>query len=414
MTFTDRNRIRLNGKLLSEGHLRGGVPLESAYETRSKNRKGSGTSYVWVKERDYWESKGADYPTIEQAAKDSAELVAIKSKDFGALKKSTENDRKVIQTQQDLFALKREAYYWSKVEKAAKSKAAGKADSAPPIPIKIEWHDHRVEEEPARIDIRGIVSDARRDPSKAIALGGGDPGIRVTLEGQSLTLNELDSYVNRYKDHANRFKMLSDHPDTQVMETDESDPPKESDANGGTDLPIRLPRPTRVSSKALNVISFTKKLQDFRGKRLRRKRPRGNAGNDMDLGDDDQDDMEADGVDDDMDMNSGDLDDALEDPMNQLAQDAREARFHMSKISDPANSLKNALSIDEIARIAKIRKDAHEPLRKLESCNPLVHMRKTQELRKTRAKAKITAGLKNAIDQHALSECTSGSGTVNT
>jgi len=432
MTFTDRNRIRLDGKLLSEGHLRGGVPLESAYDTNSKHRKGSGTSYVWAKEREHWESKGADYPTIEQAAKDSAKLVAIKSKDFGDLKKSTENDQKVIQqTQQELFALKKEAYYWSKVEKAAKGKAAGNADNTPPTPIKVEWHDHRVEEEPARIDIRDVVSDAQSDPSKAIALGGGDPGIRVTLEGQSLTLNELESYVNRYMGHANKFKELSskhasdekkpqamnnyscknitiphfsftctDHPDTQVMKPD---PTKESDAKGGTDPLIRLPRPTRVSSKALNVISFTKKLQDVRRKRFRRKRPGRDGENDTDEDNDDQDDTDTNCSD----LDDDRLDDALEVPVDQPAQDARDARFHMSKISDPANSLKNALSVDEVARVAKIRKDAHEPLRKLESCNQLVHMRKTQELRKTRAKAKVAASLKNAIDQHTLSSSSS-------
>jgi len=209
MTFTDRNRIRLEGKLLPESHLRGGIPLESAYNVRTSRRnRSSGTSYVWAQEKDHWEDTGADYPRIEQAAVDSAELVKIK---FKALQDAKQSNTDHQDIEQELFTLRKQAYYWSKVEKAAKGKAAGKADNTPPTPIKVEWHDHRVEEEPARLDIRDVVSDAQSDPSKVVALGGGDPGFRVMLEGQSLTLNELSCHIKRYEalTTSNRFQLLT-------------------------------------------------------------------------------------------------------------------------------------------------------------------------------------------------------------
>ncbi|KAK3814475.1 MAG: hypothetical protein J3Q66DRAFT_412071 [Benniella sp.] len=175
MTCTDRNRIRLEGKLMPESHLRGGIPLESA----SRRNRSSGTSYVWAQER-------------------------ITGKDA----KKSETDHQNIE--QELFALKRQAYYWSKAEKAVKSKADGKADSQQPTPVKVGWHAHQVEEEPARIDLRDVITEARHDPFKMVA-GGGDPGFRVMLEGQSLTLNELSCHIDRYEalTTSNRFQVLT-------------------------------------------------------------------------------------------------------------------------------------------------------------------------------------------------------------
>ncbi|KAK3823171.1 MAG: hypothetical protein J3Q66DRAFT_331003 [Benniella sp.] len=424
MTFTDRNRIRLEGKLLPESHLRGGVPLESAYEARtSKRNKSSGTSYVWAQERDHWEGAGADYPRIEQAAIESAELVKIKSKALQDAKKSKTDHQDI---EQELFPLKKEAYYWSMVEKASKSKAEGKADSQQPTPVKVRWHAHQVEEEPARIDLRDVIAEARRDPSskdppsKVIALGGGDPGFRVMLEGQSLTLNELSCHINRYEalTTSNRFQVLADNPETEAMDEDKPKPCINKDTPQKLKS-IRLPKPNRVSSKTLNTVSFTKRLQNFRQKRL-------GLGKGTEQDEDSDDFVEAQSMDDELSMDSvqsadeQSLDDeqSVDDTLpgnhvEKLERDAKQARAHMKEISKPSNSLLNAHSIKDVARIATIRKKAQEPLLQIESSNKLVHLRKTQELRKARAKDKAAANFKKAIDQHAFSEWTSESGTVN-
>lgn len=126
-------------------------------------------------------------------------------------KKSTQQDNQGLrQKQQEVFALKRGSHYWSKVEKAAKSKADGKQDSTPPIPFEVRWHSHQVEEEPARIDLSRVVKDALEDPTKVIALGGGDPGIRVQLEVQKQTMSDVYGHLQRYKDlFGNMFDVLS-------------------------------------------------------------------------------------------------------------------------------------------------------------------------------------------------------------
>jgi len=194
---------------------------------------------------------------------------------------------------------------------------------------------------------------------------------------------------------------------------------------------IRLPKPNRVSSKTLNTVSFTNRLLNFRQKRLGL-----GKGSEQDEGSDDDPDadqqsmddelsmdsvqsVDEQGVDDEDDEQSVDDDEQSADEtlpgnhVQKLEQDAEKARAHVKKISKPSNSLLNACNINEVARIATIRKDAHEPLLQLESCNKLVHLRKTQELRKSRAKDKASSNFKKTIDQHALSEYTGESGTVN-
>lgn len=212
LIFVDKNRIRLSGKLLPPGWPRGGEQLTSQYEQRvSKYNKGSKVSYVWASERIHWESMGASHADMEQAVDESTKNAKDAANRLKQIKKDCGPDsEQAFSAKQELFQLRREQYYWQKIEKAMRDKAGGKPDAKAPTPVKVLWHAHQAEEESARLDITSIVKEVKQDPSKLLAFGGGDPGIRVTLEGQQQTLEQVEGHLIRYKTlFGNPYSVLS-------------------------------------------------------------------------------------------------------------------------------------------------------------------------------------------------------------
>jgi hypothetical protein len=212
LIFVDKHRIRLSGKLLPNGWPQGGQQLTSQSEQRiASYNKGTKVSHVWAAERIHWESMGTTHADVERAvdqmtknAKESASRLRLITKECGP------DSQQALSAKQELFQLRREQYYWQKIEKVMRDKARGKPDAQAPTPIKVHWHAHQAEEEPARLDITSLIQEAKQDPSKVIAFGGGDPGIRVTLEGQQQTLEEVEGHLIRYRTlFGNPYSVLS-------------------------------------------------------------------------------------------------------------------------------------------------------------------------------------------------------------
>lgn len=132
---------------------------------------------------------------IEKAAKDSALLSKSKAAEL-KVSKSSKSDLKVINKhERELAVAKKEAYYWSKLEKASKAKQEG---MKPPSPFNVSWEDHRVEEEPSRIELKSLVDESEETPGKMISWAGGDPGVRVMLEVVPRTTKEIKAHLSRF------------------------------------------------------------------------------------------------------------------------------------------------------------------------------------------------------------------------
>ncbi|KAG9320341.1 hypothetical protein KVV02_004252, partial [Mortierella alpina] len=333
LIFVDKNRILLSGKLLPFGWPRGGQQLTSQYEQRLLTyNKGSKVSHVWASERIHWESIGTSHAHVEQAVDQSTKNAKDSAKRLKQIKKDCGPDsQQAFSAKQDLFQLRREQYYWQQIEKV------------------------------------------KQDPSKLLAFGGGDPGVRVTLEGQQQTLAEVESHLVRYRTlFGNPYSVLSEsEEDVPVNEVEDTDVDREdikanSKANRmGLDTEkqdlaqIRLPRPHRVKARNLQMVSFTKKLQ---GERLRRlnMRDKGKRKRETDLSDYDD---------------NGNSDVVFKE---NKASDAEQAHK-----SSPKGS---------------------RTLQRMESSPALIRMRKSQELRKSRALAKTASSLKKSIADHSLAE----------
>ncbi|KAF9920842.1 hypothetical protein BGZ67_000960, partial [Mortierella alpina] len=155
---------------------------------------------------------------------------------------------------------------------------------------------------------------------------------------------------------------------------------------------IRFPRPHRVKARNLQMVSFTKKLQ---GERLRRlnKRDKGKRKLETDLSDDD---------------GNGNSDVVSKETK---ASDAEQAQRHMKAISQPENSLTGAITLEDVAHAARVRQQAHGPLQRMESSPALIRIRKTQELRKARTLAKTASNLKRSIADYAIANVAESTST---
>ncbi|CAO3572424.1 unnamed protein product [Mortierella alpina] len=175
----------------------------------------------------------------------------------------------------------------------------------PPTKHVVSWKDHQLEEEPARLDTSLLLESVRQNPGKILACGGGDPGLRTTLEVAPQTFEEVLVHLTRLTDleRDNEGEQDEEQEDEGAMDLMRGDDASMSSVP--TDLSreellerIRLPKATRVSAKNLQDISFTKRYLETRikvleqAKRGRRKKPpdqeRSDDAEDQDLAGDDQ------------------------------------------------------------------------------------------------------------------------------
>lgn len=143
--------------------------------------------------------------------------------------------------------------------------------------------------------------------------------------------------------------MLLDLEDTQDTDTD-TDTSSEPPLTPSLDE-VRIDKATRVSSKHLQEVTFTRAYMAAWQKRK---------------------------------ATDGDVQD------------------HWDTIRKPENSPKAARSVQDVARVSKLRREASHPIRLAQSTNRLLNMRHTQELSKKRAKADAAARLKKTITSYAL------------
>ncbi|KAK3808801.1 MAG: hypothetical protein J3Q66DRAFT_374311 [Benniella sp.] len=194
LVFQDRLSLRLQGTLIPHGPKRDGYPVVSEYARRTEKSQGlGGTSWIWSRELERWRHLNKDQ--IEKAAKDSALLSKSKTAELKASRTSKADPKVINKYERELALAKKEAHYWSKIEKA---RMANQEDMKAPTPFNVSWKDHRVEEEPSRIELRTLVDETERDSGKMISWAGGDPGIRVMLEVVPQTTKEVKTHLSRF------------------------------------------------------------------------------------------------------------------------------------------------------------------------------------------------------------------------
>ena len=199
LIFVDRHQVQILGTVIPHGPLRKGQPVKSHYEQRKATKTPcvSSSSHFWQSEIRH---QGLDKELLEDAAQASADIVKKKANDFKACKRSAaSNPEGVLEQQQELAGLRKEAYYWSKMAKAIKFMELHPEKVYPPPTKHIAtWKNHQVEEEPARLEISHLLEALRQDPGKILACGGGDPGLKTTLEVVPQTFDEVLVHLNRY------------------------------------------------------------------------------------------------------------------------------------------------------------------------------------------------------------------------
>ncbi|CAO3570942.1 unnamed protein product [Mortierella alpina] len=252
----------------------------------------------------------------------------------------------------------------------------------PPTKHVVTWKNHQLEEEPARLDTSLLLESVRQNPGKILASGGGDPGVRTTLEVVPQTFEEVLVHLTRLTERDNEGEQDEEQEDEGTMDLMRGD--DASSSSVPTDLSrqellerIRLPKATRVSAKNLQDISFTKRYLEARIKVLEQaKRGKRRKPPDQERSEDAED--------------------------QDLAGDNQSLQRAMESTSAPENSLLCARNMQDVFMINSIRRDAREPLLQLKKHPRLLRLKNTQRLRKKRAKKRVAARLKRSIKDHAL------------
>ncbi|KAF9346914.1 hypothetical protein BGX34_003525, partial [Mortierella sp. NVP85] len=396
LVFQDRLSLRLQGTLIPHGPKRDGYPVVSEYERRKEKSQGrGGMSWIWSQEMEQWSS--LNKTQVEKAAEDSALISKSKAAELKASKTSKSDPAIVNRLERELALAKKEAYYWAKLEKASKSKQDG---MSAPTPFTVSWDNHRVEEEPSRIRLGSLVGEAEEDPRKMVSWAGGDPGIRVMLEVVPQTTKEV-------KAHLSRFSCLQDLADTQ--QTDNVD--LITDDRTAQPPPIhidRLKKATRASANHLQEVSLTrtymrKREKRFGGKKKKKKEPKEKQRAEVERQDITMKDDGEGESDDEKGLDDEALDsEGLEEPnIKDPVKPSKTASEHMKIISKPGNSPLAARSLEDVARISSLRREAYEPLRVIESSKRLLNLHHSQEIQEKVSKTRAAGKLKEAIENHS-------------
>ncbi|CAO3573946.1 unnamed protein product [Mortierella alpina] len=336
LVFVNRHQVKILGTVIPHGPLRKGQPMKSHYEQRkaAKTPCVSASSHFWQSEiRPHELGK----EQLEDAAEAKCRHCQKKASDIKAYKRSAASDPEgVLEQQQELARLRKEAYYWSKMEKAIKF-----------MELHPDKRNHQLEEEPTRLDTSLLLESVRQNPGKILACGGGDPGLTTTLEVVPQTFEEVLVHLTKLTDleRANEGEQDEEQEDEGTMDLTRGDDASMSSVP--TDLSrqvllerIRLPKATRVSVKNLQDISFTKRYLETRikvleqARRGRRKKPPDQERND------DAEDQD-------------------------LAGDDQSLQRAMESTSALESSLLCARNMRDVFRISSIRRDAREPLLQL-------------------------------------------------
>ncbi|KAF9965257.1 hypothetical protein BGZ70_005155 [Mortierella alpina] len=424
--FSNRDTVRLQGTLIPHGNERPGYPVESIYEKRREQRKAnSGASYIWSKELDHWQERGFSHNEIDKACTHFKGLVKEQDKVVKTLKGNPDHDPwELVQQQQQLAMMRKEGYYLAKLEKVAKARVENKEKrcQAPRI-THPAWTDSAVEDELSRIDLGDIL---RHDETPTKSL----PGLgqiqmfalrsilnTELLEQERPSLEDEDGVVSQNVQNDRFVSIIAASTETEQpsqedmsmeMKLDTNQDQQHQEAPSSELHNLRLPPSIRTKAKRLHQVSFTKRLMDIRTRRSKRKRkkkrPRRNHHGTKRKRGASTVTPTAEGM--------IERARAAEDAIKRLAKEAEDARRLQSRVSAPSNSLKTTLSIADVKRIYTVRREVQGPLNVLESQRRLSNLRRTQEHRKARAKAREVATLKRSTQEHCTAPPEGSSATV--
>ncbi|KAF9086061.1 hypothetical protein BGX27_003275 [Mortierella sp. AM989] len=237
ITFVDRFTIHLTGEVIKHGVDRSGYPVVSRYEERKKD-KTSNLENKWkneflrrgltkVETKSHAETATAVVKELENAVKKQRRSVSEKqqlqslasrrlrdakgstpqSEAYASLRAARVNvrvDRKVLFPQEAaLRQLRKENYYWNKVDKAASSAEdskdlvdgyTGTTETRVTIPT---WAHPATEDKAEYFNISDLITNAR-GKNRLIAFAGTDYGLRTMSETVALTQGQIETHINRY------------------------------------------------------------------------------------------------------------------------------------------------------------------------------------------------------------------------
>lgn len=164
----------------------------------------------------------------------------------------------------------------------------------------------------------------------------------------------------------------------------------------------RLKKATRTSARHLQEVSFTRHYMKAREKRFGRRKKKKKEPKGKERAEPDDIAMEDDEGQDDEDEQDDDEGQDDEQEGEEQMSPSKTASDHMKIISEPKNSPMAARTLDDVARIATLRREAAEPIRTIQSSKRLQNLHHTQEIQKKASKTKAAAKLKEAIEDHSL------------
>lgn len=228
--FVDRYRVRMLGNVIPNGANRVGYPIRSGYERRRRRDRGSDASR-WANEflqcgltrpqvqaraaqvKQNLDNKVAAIKTFRDNVKQAQTVQSLASvtykntrttPNYQALKNARQilrgHRRLLVPLEDELRNLRRQHYYWNKVDRSAGStQTTGAIIAAPAANTAPTWDRPQAEDRTLNLDISAFIQQNNVDSNNnLIAFSGTDYGVRTMSETVPQTLDEIRAFISRY------------------------------------------------------------------------------------------------------------------------------------------------------------------------------------------------------------------------
>lgn len=226
--FVDRYRVRIVGNVILNGVNR--HPIRSRYDRRRRQDRGAwaarwadeflriGLSRAQVQARVAQVKQNLDnkvtaikpFRVNVKQAQTAQSLASVNHKNnrsqptYQALQTARQNlrthRRSLVPLEDELRKLRKQNYYWNKVDRAADSAQTSSAIGAAPATNTAPTWDHpQAEDRTLNLDISAFRQQINADSNNnLIAFSGTDYGVRTMSETVPQTLNEIMAFINHH------------------------------------------------------------------------------------------------------------------------------------------------------------------------------------------------------------------------
>ncbi|KAF9944464.1 hypothetical protein BGZ65_012017 [Modicella reniformis] len=218
------------GNVIPNGTNRHGYPIRSRYDRRRRRDRGSwaarwagvflqlGLNRAQVQTRTAQVKQNLDnkvtaiktYRDNAKQAQTAQSLASVNHKNnrtshsYQALRTARQNlrthRRSLVPLEDELRKLRKQSYYWNKVDRAAGSAQTSSASSAAPATNTAPtWDRPQAEDCTLNLDISAFITQINADSNNnLIAFSGTDYGVRTMSETVPQTMNEIMAFINHH------------------------------------------------------------------------------------------------------------------------------------------------------------------------------------------------------------------------